>query len=611
MSERELNPLASEKPFSFLSLKPCDLSKCDRRQIKEYFENTYRLDEGLYSAVIHAHDVYKCPDRLRLPLIFYMGHTASLYVNKLLLAGLITKRVHRTFEAMFETGVDEMSWDDTENYRLGGAYKWPDLEDVLEYRKQVHDLVINVIDSAAPELPVTVDSPWWSVFMGMEHERIHLETSSVLLRQLPVTMLKRPLNWHYGPKCADTPAGPNELIFVPEGEVTLGKPENFPSYGWDNEYGSVNLKVPEFEGSKYLITNREFLGFVQAGAYSRQDLWTKEGWEWVQFRQAQHPTFWVCSNGCKSGCGSALSTYSHCTLPADELTAQEPYKYRAIFDVLDMPWDWPVDVNYHEAKAFCMWKGPEYRLPTEAEHHRMRGDEPLSRNVSCDPIFKEDYPANINLKYGSSTPVNLFPPTSLGFYDMYGNVWEWVEDQFNGLPGFKTTYFYNDFSTPCFDGRHTMIMGGSWISTGDEASRFARFSFRRHFFQHLGFRLVRSSKDTPVRLCKAEVFIPGAGVIDNPVTVPRMNPAFSLVESTNTQFQYETQEKLTGQLEREYGQPDYDNILEVVREKAAMTCAAEKDVSALVFGCGTGRSSFLLTTMCDKVVGIDYCGSLH
>ncbi len=39
-----------------------------------------------------------------------------------------------------------------------------------------------------------------------------------------------------------------------------------------------------------------------------------------------------------------------------------------------MPWDWPVDVNYHEAKAFCKWKGPEYRVPTEAEHHRMRGD---------------------------------------------------------------------------------------------------------------------------------------------------------------------------------------------------------------------------------------------
>ena len=49
-------------------------------------------------------------------------------------------------------------------------------------------------------------------------------------------------------------------------------------------------------------------------------------------------------------------------------------RYRAIYDVIDMPWDWPVDVNYHEAKAFCSWKGPDYCLPTEAEHHRMRGD---------------------------------------------------------------------------------------------------------------------------------------------------------------------------------------------------------------------------------------------
>ena len=48
--------------------------------------------------------------------------------------------------------------------------------------------------------------------------------------------------------------------------------------------------------------------------------------------------------------------------------------YRAIYDVIEMPWDWPVDVNYHEAKAFCKWKGSGYRLPTEAEHNRMRGE---------------------------------------------------------------------------------------------------------------------------------------------------------------------------------------------------------------------------------------------
>ncbi len=46
-----------------------------------------------------------------------------------------------------------------------------------------------------------------------------------------------------------------------------------------------------------------------------------------------------------------------------------------MFDNIEMPWDWPVIVNYHEVKAFCHWKGPEYRAPTEAEHHRMRGDK--------------------------------------------------------------------------------------------------------------------------------------------------------------------------------------------------------------------------------------------
>ena len=45
------------------------------------------------------------------------------------------------------------------------------------------------------------------------------------------------------------------------------------------------------------------------------------------------------------------------------------------FDVIDMPMDWTVDVNYHDAKVYCRWKGAEFRLPTEAEHVTMRGHE--------------------------------------------------------------------------------------------------------------------------------------------------------------------------------------------------------------------------------------------
>ena len=50
-----------------------------------------------------------------------------------------------------------------------------------------------------------------------------------------------------------------------------------------------------------------------------------------------------------------------------------------MFDVIDMPLNWPVEVNYHEAKAYCKWKGPGYRLPCEAEYHRMKG----GRDVVC------------------------------------------------------------------------------------------------------------------------------------------------------------------------------------------------------------------------------------
>lgn len=75
-----------------------------------------------------------------------------------------------------------------------------------------------------------------------------------------------------------------------------------------------------------------------------------------------------------------------------------------MFDIVDMPYNWPVEVNYHEAKAFCKWKGDEFRLLTEAEHHAIRDNEIFDLDSSSDIIF-QDRKVNHNLKFGSSTVI--------------------------------------------------------------------------------------------------------------------------------------------------------------------------------------------------------------
>jgi putative 4-mercaptohistidine N1-methyltranferase len=150
-----------------------------------------------------------------------------------------------------------------------------------------------------------------------------------------------------------------------------------------------------------------------------------------------------------------------------------------------------VEVNQLEAKAFCNWKasrtGTPVRLPTEDEWSRLR-------NV-CEIPDQPDWakaPGNLNLEHWSSScPIDTFKTGE--FFDVLGNVWQWTETPIYPFHGFEIHPWYDDFSTPTFDTKHNLIKGGSWISTGNEATRDSRYAFRRHFFQHAGFRYVESS----------------------------------------------------------------------------------------------------------------------
>jgi formylglycine-generating enzyme required for sulfatase activity len=163
-----------------------------------------------------------------------------------------------------------------------------------------------------------------------------------------------------------------------------------------------------------------------------------------------------------------------------------------------------VDANYHEAMAYCAWATERdgqlvrYRVITEAEHQLIRSSQdrsdahrvghaaeddvegggagsPASSTPSspCGPatalvadaainvdlsmqcsgsdaVAKVGF--NVQLAYGSQSPVDALAPSDKGFYDVFGNAWEWGLDHFAAYHGFKVHPYYDDFSAPCFGG---------------------------------------------------------------------------------------------------------------------------------------------------------------
>lgn len=438
-----------------------------REELRSYFHQSFDLFESLFELLKNDEVYYRQSEPTRHPMIFYFGHTAIFYINKLVASGALQKGINPHFEKLFAVGVDEMTWDASSN-----SLKWPSVDEVRRYRQKVRHLVDEMILTLPMKLPITKEDPFWAIWMGIEHERIHIETSSVLHRQMPLEFVRSHENFPLCPVYGD--ALENSMVYFPESEVKLGKGlEDGGLYGWDNEYGRAVVAVEEFRASKYVVSNGEFMDFVMANGYGVSRWWDEEGLKYLQIRQATCPPFWV-------------------------LQEDGTYKYRALTAEIDMPYNWPIEVNALEAEAFCRWKsaqdGETYRLPTEAEWRVMV----CAGGMDAETF--DDQCANINMAhFASSVPVDTFSHGEL--YDVVGNVWQWTQTQMDAYEGFETHPWYDDFSEPTFDGKHNLIKGGSWISTGNEILRESRYAFRRHFTQHAGFRYVIGTGENEVQKC--------------------------------------------------------------------------------------------------------------
>ncbi len=522
-----------------------------RAEIAAYFNTTWERYESLFETLTDQRAYTEKSIPLRHPLIFYYGHTATFFVNKLILSGLIEHRINPAFESMFAVGVDEMSWDDLDD----AHYDWPPISEVKAYRDQVKDLMNALIEKAPLSLPIDWKNPWWIILMGIEHEQIHLETSSVLIRQQSLDLVKPHPSWQ--PFSQSDVAPTNQMVKLAGGKVVIGKEYTDSIYGWDNEYGRHQVDIADFEASKYLVSNQEFLSFVNADGYSEDQYWQEEGLQWRNFAGATHPTFWLAAHS-----GQAVKT--------DKI-----WQLRLMTEIVPMPWDWPVEVNYHEAKAFCNWKaqqtGLSIRLPTEDEWYRIYDVSGVEELVAGQPAA-----ANLHLDHcASSSPVNQHKHGEL--YDVVGNVWQWTETAIYPFDEFSVHPCYDDFTMPTFDGRHNVFKGGSWISSGNETRRSCRYAFRKHFFQHAGFRYVNAAKQQ-----------------EQPMS------------------NYETDKMLSEYAEFHYGD-EYFGVANFPKALADLAISAMGDkpsIKALDIGCAVGRSSFELARHFDHVTAIDFSARL-
>jgi ergothioneine biosynthesis protein EgtB len=210
----------------------------------------------------------------------------------------------------------------------------PTVKRVFEYRKHV-DAAMRTLLSAPPPIAGAITE---LVILGLNHEQQHQE---LFLTDLKFTFAQNPIypvyrNDFYPEERTDDSA--TEWIRMPAGVHDIGFTGD--GFSFDNEHARHQVMLDEYEIASRLVTNREWIEFIDAGGYSDPLLWHSEGWDWVQRENVRSPLYWNSSD--------------------------DGWRHYTLGGLRDLPLDAPVcHISWYEASAFAEWKG--MRLPTEFE----------------------------------------------------------------------------------------------------------------------------------------------------------------------------------------------------------------------------------------------------
>ncbi|KAL8980529.1 MAG: hypothetical protein Q9205_004413 [Flavoplaca limonia] len=429
------------------------------------------------------------------------------------------------YQTIFERGIDP----DVDNPALCHAHSeipdtWPPVNDILDYQARVRARVEDLLSNR--DGAVHRDNVGRALWLGFEHEAMHLETLLYMLLQSDKVVPPPgalPDFEALSQEAKRTAVG-NEWIKIPASTVLVGMDDPASNngsvgyFGWDNEKPARKKTVPAFEAKARPLTNEDFARYL---------IGTKQNT--LPASWTQHSKF--TRNGVKVTNGS-LGDLDHLKDQAEQFDAAflDGKFVRTVYGPIALrhALAWPVFASFDELTGCAQFMNG--RIPTadevrsiynhvdlakkeEAEKVQSKRISAVNGHLSNDGV--EESPPSASAVNGSSsvsthpTPNDLFidldgcnvglsnfHPTAVthlgnklcGRGEM-GGVWEWTSSALEGHEGFEAMDEYPGYtgtvareSADFFDGKHNIVLGGSWATHPRIAGRksFVNCTVRRH-----------------------------------------------------------------------------------------------------------------------------------
>ncbi len=322
------------------------------------------------------------------PLKWHLAHTSWFYETFILKTYQDNYvAFHPEYEYLFNSYYNAVGEQFPRAQR--GLLSRPSVDQVYDYRKAVDQAIIDLLnhDNFKSESPKGIEL-LNLIELGINHEQQHQE---LMLTDLKYNWSINPLYPVYKtPKqtITQTPAK-LEFLSVDEGLYEIGVSDS-STFHFDNEGPRHKAYLHAYSMANRLVSNGEYLEFIEDGGYQRSELWLSEGWSHISNEQHRQPLYWHNIEG---------QWYEYTLHGLQALDLNQPVCH----------------INAFEADAFARWK--DARLPTEFEWE----------------VFAQQYLANIEAPKEALHPEFSSNPLE----SLIGQVWQWTSSDYKPYPGFK------------------------------------------------------------------------------------------------------------------------------------------------------------------------------